>query len=564
MRCPIVLLGLVTSLATIGPPIRARADAPIAVEPTELSRRTDLVGREVEVDDRVSFFQFHRDEGFDEISLKRSPDVVFWLPKPLRPATNPQPPAIRIRGILQRDGNRVRVEVTGFDLMPNDLDRLNAAVATLSKLDHRNRGAWIQWAERRAASFKDDALLKRAREIEAEGLRTEADRVPPGTDPGRHWLSLADRARSRQISEPEPGALAHRGMRALLAEARSKRDLEGLVQEVRGRFPRSLTPNSSDKPAELESWIPAYDRDPAAAYRSAPVGVRTLLDRRLVADVLSRWFERRAADEPAQGIEIAREAASEVSDRPALVRSLFTRALENQAGKIGTLTRQQVARLGALYKEQLGQPEKAGELTRLWLDTKRRTELAAKDAGGRLRLAEDYEVDLGDRATAIQLLREAAEIDPSSKEVDLAFRSRGFRKSNGTWVESTNRSSREVSGKDRDTVEAASDAPTSSSESERIHVAAQEPEVRRTRGGGRPDSLLGASAEQVRSQFGLKPDRRSWSASQGQVTEQWVFSLTDRETYVTFATRPGERHSRVISVYSLPRRSPGDRFPRNP
>ena len=42
-------------------------------------RRADLVGREVVVDDRVAYFQFHKGQGFDELVLKRTP-VVFRIP----------------------------------------------------------------------------------------------------------------------------------------------------------------------------------------------------------------------------------------------------------------------------------------------------------------------------------------------------------------------------------------------------------------------------------------------------------------------------------------------------
>ena len=57
----------------------AAAPGPTHVEPSELAGRADLVGREVIVDDRVAYFQFHKGQGFDELVLKRTP-VVFRIP----------------------------------------------------------------------------------------------------------------------------------------------------------------------------------------------------------------------------------------------------------------------------------------------------------------------------------------------------------------------------------------------------------------------------------------------------------------------------------------------------
>ena len=62
----------------------AAATAVTPVEPAELAGRSDLVGREVSVDDRIAYFQFHKGRGFDELVLKRTP-VAFRIPPALRP-----------------------------------------------------------------------------------------------------------------------------------------------------------------------------------------------------------------------------------------------------------------------------------------------------------------------------------------------------------------------------------------------------------------------------------------------------------------------------------------------
>ena len=79
---PLLLASLLVSLAA--------APEPTAVEPSELAGRADLVGREVIVDDRVAYFQFHKGQGFDELVLKRTP-VVFRLPPRSARSSLPRP-----------------------------------------------------------------------------------------------------------------------------------------------------------------------------------------------------------------------------------------------------------------------------------------------------------------------------------------------------------------------------------------------------------------------------------------------------------------------------------------
>src|SRR5579864_7055078 len=92
----IAMLGLVST----------GADPRVAtVEPADLVKRPDLIGREIATDDRLRFFQFHKGEGYDELYLKRSA-VVFRLPKRLRPEHTPTNRVFSVRGILVREGDR--------------------------------------------------------------------------------------------------------------------------------------------------------------------------------------------------------------------------------------------------------------------------------------------------------------------------------------------------------------------------------------------------------------------------------------------------------------------------
>ena len=118
--------------------------------------------RLIRVDDRVRFYQSHRGEGYDEVYLKRT-HVIFRLPPRLRPEVSPRPMPVVVEGRLIRDGGQLVCDVESLKVMPNDLERLDQAIAALPAKDFENRKAWAAWAEKRGKSFKpeDKSLIQR-------------------------------------------------------------------------------------------------------------------------------------------------------------------------------------------------------------------------------------------------------------------------------------------------------------------------------------------------------------------------------------------------------------------
>ena len=133
---------VVALLAAIGGGLRgARQDAgaPVQVEPADLVRRQDLIGREVVVDDRVTYYVTRNGSEDDELQLKRTP-ITFLVPRRLRPTTRSRVVAAVVRGTLKREGSRLFCRVTGLELQPGDLERLDAAVAQLTRGTTRRAG----------------------------------------------------------------------------------------------------------------------------------------------------------------------------------------------------------------------------------------------------------------------------------------------------------------------------------------------------------------------------------------------------------------------------------------
>ena len=331
-RMAIVAGLLVTWFAFPGRAAAAQSE-PVAVDATDLDRRADLVGKVVVVDDRVRFYQYHDGRGYDELYLKRT-SVIFRLPASLRPRGSPRPTPVVVQGRLARDRDQLVCDVTGLRGLPNDLDRLDQAIASLPARDFENRKAWAAWAEARGKAFKDNALIQRARSLEVEALRLEGEQTRTTVDAPKEWLALAEEARRRRIAEPEPSALAHKALRARLAAASKSESLKELISLIERFFPEASRDQASGL-VDVSRWNQAYTTEPGAAYRSAPADVRKALDRRLWADAVSRLLEVQASLDPRSALDLATRAETDLTDRPELATKLLNTGLDQAGQNIG-------------------------------------------------------------------------------------------------------------------------------------------------------------------------------------------------------------------------------------
>jgi len=130
----------------------------------------------------------------------------------------------------------------------------------------------------------------------------------------------------------------------------------------------------------------------------------------------------------------------------------------------------------------------------------RKGKLSPTDAEGPVALAALYEELLEDRAAARELLARAWKIDPGNKEVAEAFRTRGYNLVKDRWVESQ---------------------PATGNASDRFITApATLPELLTSQG------LKGKTPEEVSQLIASRPDRKVYSATRGQLIEQWIFAVT--------------------------------------
>jgi tetratricopeptide (TPR) repeat protein len=494
----------------------------VPVEPSELERREDLVGKAVVVDDHVRFYVNREGQEPDELELKRT-SVIFYVPRALRPPPMTRLNSALVYGVLKKNAGRVVCEVTAIKPVSGDLDRLSRGLASLPAKDFETRKAWARWAERRAREFKDPALLDRARSLEAEALRIEAEMMRVGVDAPREWLNLAQDARRRNIPEPEPSALGHRALKAIAGNATTVAALERAIAEISAFFPAASTDLKSAR-VNLAEWEGPYAANPAETYRNATPTVRQALDRRLWADTTTRLFELRGAEDLQTALTLADQAMSKIPEKPTLATTLLEQGTRMARQNLGTLRLSEVKALATVYREKLQKPEVGLEILGDWLKIQR-DRLSATDADGPVELANLYEELLQDRVTSVELLRKAWKIDPSSKEIAEAFRTRGFRKIKDDWVD-------------------ASTAPSERTKSDAGILAAASALPAK--------GLRGLSSEEVRARLGGNPDRINYVASKGQLIEQWIYHLDTKQVrFVNLLHSPGDLKPRVIADYTI-------------
>jgi tetratricopeptide (TPR) repeat protein len=318
----------------------------------------------------------------------------------------------------------------------------------------------------------------------------------------------------------------HKALRARLSSAEKPPELLEVRSLVERYFPRAAKDVEASR-FSLAQWDQAYTNDPYATYRNPRLtdNVRRALDRRLWADVIEKRLLQEGRSDPLGAMNLVSEAETELPDRSQVAETLLKLGLESARQNAGNLRRDEVRVVGKAYREKLHDQQAELELYRTWLKIQR-DRLSDTDADGPVDLAAQYEELLQDRAAARELLERAWKIDPRSKQIAEAFRTRGYERKGDNWVEAVPASGGADSG------------------------AASKDEA----SGALNRGLRGRTPEEVIQQMGSKPDSKVLSATKGQLIEQWIFHLSGRkDRYVNFLRTPGEGLPRVVSDHVVDR-----------
>ena len=214
-------------------------------------------------------------------------------------------------------------------------------------------------------------------------------------------------------------------------------------------------------------------------------------------------------DEPKNALALAEEAGSQLPDGPRWSPVSWNRPWRRPRTTWPALRQADVEKLATLDREKLGKPDDAREA--LAAMARRPTpEVTQPDRrrGSRL-VSRPVRVDAGGPGRPPPSCPSAWKIDPQSRDVADAFRCRGFRRVNDDWVEP----SRTVAGADVARASGPQPAPAAT----------------------RSDSLRGSSPQEVRGRLGGQPNRKVFSATQGQLLEQWIYFGAKENQYINFS-----------------------------
>ena len=336
-----------------------------------------------------------------------------------------------------------------------------------------------------------------------------------GVDAPAEWLALAEEASPQARRRAGSVGAGAQGFPGKAERGEQERRAQGDLVAVERFFPQAAGDRDAGR-VDLGRWEQAYASDPGRRLpqRCRP-HLRKTLDRRLWADALQRLLEKEAAEDPRSATHSAQRAESELPERPKLATELLDRGLAAAQQGLGSLRLAEVRSIGQAYREKLHNPQDANELYRKWLKIQR-DRLSETDAEGPVDLAAQYEELLQDRATARELLVRAWKIDPGSKEVAEAFRTRGYRRVKDEWVEASPGAAPEAAGN---------------------------PARRRPAGARRGDEPWACGARRRGGHAGNSGSNltgRSFSGTKGQLIEQWMFHVPGRKDhYVNFLRHPG-------------------------
>ena len=341
------------------------------------------MGKDVVVDGRVLYYQFHTGIGYDEIKLKNT-DMVFRLAPRLRPVGTPGTKPVIVQGQLTRVSGQLVVNVTALRVMPDDAARLDQEVRVwlpgMWRAEKPGRHGPKSGA--RTTATGTGCCSSGPGPCGPEALRLEAAQTRGTVDAPSEWLALAEDARRRKVPAPEPEALVHRALQARLTAASKAADLDEIRSLVERYFPRAASDAEAGR-LNLGQWEQAYSADPYATYRNPRLSadLRRALDRRLWADVMVKRFEIQAQTDPLSALNLASEAETELSDRPKFAEMLLNKGLEAARQNVGNLRRDEVRSMGQAYRDKLHNPQAELELYRGWLKIQR-DRLSDTDADG--------------------------------------------------------------------------------------------------------------------------------------------------------------------------------------
>lgn len=422
---------------------------------------------------------------------------------------------VHITGHLARRKGKWVLVVHSVRPAPSDE---KALLAKQLKLPAEDPNAWYklaEWAFSRAVFYNDQGLKERARKLMVTGVELERLRLKPGDAAGR--LQLAKKVGELKLSADVQQELIHEAhhLRWRSHVATGNPDYLTLVAGMKSDLP-GFDERLKSVPRDLRA---AYQRAPLQTYRKSDEQMRRTLNRLLYLEVALHRIEGDAHADGSNGSAIAGRIDKEAPELHALAESYREKELQYRISRIGRLKRNDALELVELVKKRRSD-DASKTVMKKWLAAR---EAQHKNGLARdlVQLADDYELFLKDRSSAIASLKAAYARNPDFPGIEKRMADFNLVLDDGKWVAK----------------KAAAKKP----------VDPLEQAIRNGR------VLKGMQPAQVRRAMASAPASIVRVAGRRKINEVWIFRLPNNQRMAVHFERlrnQSRRESKVVAVSS--------------
>lgn len=354
---------------------------------------------------------------------------------------------IEVLGRLEKRNGELEFVVEQLTERPSDLETFQIKQGDIRSDEPDEWYSLGDWAARRAAFYKDEALKQKAEEAYRKGIAGERRQLAEGDVDGlmrlaakAARLNLPDSLRLEFLHEAyqlrwealqkappdSPGRSAGTGNAPTTGKTQTA--AQELARQLADDLPGCRQPLESP----LSELRKKYWDNPLTVYRTANDETRRQLHRMFYCEIVLKEILKQAKADGSNGFDIAQAIDRQVPERHALAETYRKRELDFKLARVETDSRQQVLQLAEQFRRR-HEPQKARQAVKQWLDAKAKR-VREEGPAGLVKIADEYEELLDDQETAAKLLMEASRQIPNSEEIAAKLNRLGYRRADGQWI----------------------------------------------------------------------------------------------------------------------------------
>lgn len=426
---------------------------------------------------------------------------------------------LEVTGTIERQDGKLVFMMDSIRAVPGDMQHL---VIEKSRIDHNDPQDFYDladWARQRAKFYNDAELESEAETLQRSGLEVEFQLLKPHDRHG--LLALVRKAEQFQLKKSLIQEFLHDGYwdRFQYLQDRSPASSNNEYSELLVAISNDL--EGARKPLDQydANRSAAYLKQPETLYHAAKDSERAQFERLLYIHIATKKILGKADEQGKNGLQIADELLKEVPERQDVIEQYVDLGLKYESTKVAVMTRQEMLNLAQEFHNRQ-RPEDARRTKESWL--KAREALYQDDgARGLVDLAEEWIQLLDDRTTAARYYIAAWKQNAQYPLAAAWLKQNGYALHEGNWIP------------------------------EELVPPTQESAIEKAMREGRIET--GMTTSQVKIAMGVAPDSLVRFATNGQVTEIWIYESA--RIMIRFKWSLGETSTVVEAISSMTSRA---------